>query len=205
MMIADRPAVRRHSPIWWAACAAGVFVVIGAIWITVIRYFGRPEGGPEGIVAALAVAAPFYGAGLIALLGLKGNRPGYCLAAAVALFSIASVSIATTPLTIAALVLLVYALRSVEPRGRTIIADAPLAGPLVVGLFLLTMHKDPAEWHTATGTGSSGDVITTVEALCSFALVGAAVTVAWLGLRRDRRGSSRRSRQLVQSRMTLPD
>jgi len=197
MMIADRPALRRHPPIWRVACASAVFVVIGAIGITILRYVGQPDGGPEGTLSALAVGAPLYGAGLLAMLGLVGNKPGYCLAAAVALLPMSVISIATTPLEIAAFVLLVYALRSVEPSGRLIIADAPLAGPLVAALFVLTIRKDPAAWHTANGSGSASDVITTSEALCSFTLVGSALLVAWLGVRR--------SGQAVQSRMTLPD
>jgi hypothetical protein len=179
-----------HGGWWWSAWTAGVFVVAGAIGLTIIRYLGQPEGGPEGIVAALALAAPFYGAGLIGLLGVVGNRPGYCFAAALALLPISIISIATIPLQLAALALFAFAIRT-EPRALRIISDVPLAGPLVVALFLLLMHRDPAEWDTPNGSGSASDVITTFEAVCSFALVGAAVTVAWMGVRRSLRRSSR--------------
>ena len=77
----------------------------------------RPAGGPEGIVAALALAAPFYGAGLIGLLGVVGNRPGYCFAAALALFPISLISIAAFPLLISALALFGFATRT-APSGR---------------------------------------------------------------------------------------
>ena len=175
-------------------------IVAGAIGLTILRFVGQPEGGPEGIVAALALAAPFYGAGLIGLLGVIGNRPGYCFAAAIALLPISLISIATIPLLVAALTLFAFAMRT-EPSRRRMIADVPLAGPLVAALFLLLMHQDTAEWQTANGSSSTSDVITDIEALCSFVLVGAALTVAWLGVRR----TLRRPDQTVQSRMTLPD
>jgi len=183
ILVAGREARVRYRMWWWTACIAGVFVVAGAIGLTTIRYLGQPSGGPEGIVAALALAAPFYGAGVIGLLGLVGSRPGYSFAAALALLPMSMISIATIPLHLAALALFAFAIRT-EPRGRRMIADVPLAGPLVVALFLLLMHQDPAEWQTANGSGSASDVITTVEAMCSFTLVGAAVLVAWLGIRR---------------------
>jgi hypothetical protein len=166
-------------------------VVAGAIGLTIIHFLGQAAGSPEGIVASLALAAPFYGAGVIGLLGVACDRAGYCCASALALVPMSLISIATIPLVFAAMILMTYGARCASRSGQRLIADAPLAGPLVVALFLILLHEDPAEWRTANGGGSSSNIVTNVEALCSFVLVGAAVLVAWRGVRRPLRPSSR--------------
>ena len=51
---------------------------------------------------------------------------------------------------------------------------------LVAAAVSLFVHEDPRSYTTATGGGSTSDVITPVEALIGLVLVGAALTVGWL-------------------------
>ena len=61
---------------------------------------------------------------------------------------------------------------------------AVLSLVFVVAAFVsLLAHEDPVEWHTATESGSTSDVITMQEALTSLGFVVAAITVAALAPR----------------------
>ena len=51
---------------------------------------------------------------------------------------------------------------------------------VIAALVSLFAHEDPVEWHTATESGSTSDVISVQEALTSLGFFVAAMSVAAL-------------------------
>jgi hypothetical protein len=163
---------------------AGVVAVVLGVVLGIVATVGASPADPLlGFVALGAVvAAP----GVLALLGLR-DRPGLWLPAGLAALPLAFLSFAglTLPLVPVAVVLVMAWARHPDPDGHGR-AVAPLAvvTPVLVVLLLgaavvLFASDDPAEWTTATESGSTSDVITDVEALLSLTCTALAVAAGW--------------------------
>ena len=63
-----------------------------------------------------------------------------------------------------------------RPAGEVTAFAAVLL--LVASVVLLFVHQDPATWETATGGGSTSDIVTTSESLRSLLVVTGAVGLA---------------------------
>ena len=160
---------------------------VGAVGaLGVVRYVGGspPERGVEGALAALALCAVLAAPGVLALLGRAG-RPSLLIVAGVALapLSFLAFSGVTLPLLIPAVLLAVAGARRLTAGARpcapvwvTLWAVVAVLGAAVVALFA---HDDPRSWSTATGGGSTSDVITLGESLLSLWLVALALTLGW--------------------------
>jgi hypothetical protein len=170
-----------------AVTITGAAVVGAAATLGVVRYVGGSpaETGPEGALAALALAAVLATPGLLALLGRAGRRPSLYVVAGVALapLSFLSFSGVTLPLLVPAAALAVAGARRIALDGRRC---APLwvmiwavTSVLVAAVVALFAHHDPRSWETATASGSTSDVITVAESLLSLWLVGLALTLGW--------------------------
>jgi hypothetical protein len=154
--------------------AAGVVIAAG-VALGLVRYFGGvpPERGAEGALGGTAFAAPFVAAGVLAIAGLAG-RPWLTAAAGIALVPMSSVSFAgvTLPLLVPAGIFLMHAVRARGRWGPAAVAQTCAAAVgVVAALVLLFVHEDPASWETATGGGSTSDIVTARESLRSLALL----------------------------------
>lgn len=167
--------------------AVGSFVVAAGAGLALLRYVGEvpPQRGPEGMLGALALGTIVSVPGVLALLGLI-DRPALFLSAASVLVPLSFLSFAgvTLPLLVPATMLFVaYGRRSsgdAAGRGRAVLAVIAVLVLLVAAAVALFAHDDPRSYATATGSGSTSDVITVGEALLSLALSGAAVASGWL-------------------------
>lgn len=152
-----------------------------------MRYVGGapPERGLEGALGAAALGAVVAAPGVLALLALR-ERPGLLLPAATALVPLAFFSFTgvTLPLLVPAVMLFVAYRRCSSahrpPWGRAVLANANVLAFLLAAVVALFLHDDPRQWSSATGGGSTGDVITLGESLISLAFTFAAVAAGWL-------------------------
>ena len=158
--------------------AAAVAVVLGGVALVFVHYYGGSAGDPEGWFAALGFAAPFIGAGLVALAGTLRSRPALMLAAGAALIPMSVLSIVLMPLILPAVVLIV---RSIQERfePQDLAMPAVLAFGLVVVLAIVVFHQDPVTWSTPDGGGSSSDIVTSLEAAIAISVTAAAVLIAF--------------------------
>lgn len=164
----------------------GAFVVAAGLGLAGLRFVGGtpPEQGVEGLMGSLALGAVVAAPGALAMLAVR-DRPALLLPAAIALIplSLLSFALVTLPLLIPALMLLIgYGRRSAghEPAGTitgTLLAVFALLAGAAVVLFI---HQDPRSHTTATGGGSTSDVITFAELLPSIALTVCAVVAGWV-------------------------
>jgi len=161
--------------------AAGVVIAAG-VALGLVRYFGGvpPERGGEGALGGTAFAAPFVAAGVLALAG-RADRPWLLTAAGIALVPMSFVSFAgvALPLLVPAGIFLAHSARAPgrwEP-GAVALALAGAVG-IVAALVLLFVHEDPASWVTATGGGSTSDIVTARESLRSLALLALVLELA---------------------------
>ena len=168
---------------------AGVTAVLLGVALGVVAAASASPADPALGFAALGalVAAP----GVLGLLGLR-DRAALWLPAGLAAFPLAFFSFAglTLPLLPLAVIFVVAWIR--HPGSASVVHPAAVA-PLVVILLLgaavaLFISDDPASWTTATGGGSTSDVITNREALLSLACTMLALVTAWT-LTRARRAS----------------
>lgn len=165
-------------------------VVLGVALAAVAATGADPVDPLLGFAALGAlVAAP----GLLALLGLR-DRAGLWLPAGLAAFPLAFLSFAglTLPLLPLGLVIVVAWVRHPGSHAGSR-AHPGVVTPLVVSLLLGAaavpfISDDPASWTTATGGGSTSDVITNGEALASLACTALALMAGWT-LTTARRGS----------------
>ncbi len=139
-----------------------------------VHYFGGSDGDPEGWYAAMGFAAPFVGAGGLAIIGARLERPCLCVAGGVALAVMSVVSFVMLPLLVAA-GFMFAAIRNPRAARGSCWIPAALAVGLVASFALIVFHQDPASWSTATGGGSSSNIVTATEAS-----IGLAVTIAVL-------------------------
>ncbi|HZA79614.1 MAG TPA: hypothetical protein VE623_24825 [Acidimicrobiales bacterium] len=99
----------------------------------------------------------------------------------------------TFPLVIPAGVFLVYGAKGRSrwrPAGVAI-ALASATG-IVAALALLFVHQDPANWQTATSSGSTSDIVTTRESSLSLAVVALVLALAPRVGGQDRSATTRR-------------
>lgn len=152
-------------------------VVLGGVALTLIHNFGGSDGDPEGWFSALGFAAPFIGAGLIALVGTLRGRPNLMFVTGVALIPMSVLSVVLLPLVVPAVLLIVHSTpKRLDPRD--LIAPSILASVLIVGLAIVVFHQDPATWSTPEGSGSSSNIITTLEATVVVSATVAVVLIA---------------------------
>lgn len=158
------------------------FVLAGAVALGALRFVGGSpvERDAQGALAAVALAAPYAAAACLALVGRR-DRPWLVAAAGTALIPLSFVSFAgvTLPLLVPAAVFLrrgVTAPGRWRPAGVVTAFAAALA--LVASVVLLFVHQDPATWETATGGGSTSDIVTARESLRSLLVVASAVGLA---------------------------
>jgi hypothetical protein len=171
-----RPASSRG-----VAIGAG-FVLAGAVALGALRFLGGSpvERDAQGALAAATLVSPYAAAAYLALVGRR-DRPWLVAAAGTALVPLSFVSFAgvTLPFLIPAVVFLRRGLTAPgrwQPAGVvTAFAAVPT---LVAAVVLLFVHQDPATWETATGGGSTSDVVTAWESLRSLLLVAGAVGLA---------------------------
>jgi hypothetical protein len=163
------------------AIGAG-FVLVGAVALGALRFLGGSpvERDTQGALAAAALVAPYAAAAYLALVGRR-DRPWLVAAAGTVLIPLSFVSFAgvTLPFLVAAAVFLRQGLggpRRWRPAGVVTAFVAVLA--LVASVVLLFVHQDPATWETATGGGSTSDIVTTRESLRSLLVVTGAVGLA---------------------------
>lgn len=152
-------------------------IAAGGVVVAFVHYFGGSPGDPEGWFAALGFAAPFIGAGLLALVGLGREWPALVFAAGLAVMPMSVVSIVLFPLIVPALVLETHAIRHWF-GGRDLVVPAMLALPLMAAFAIVVFHQDPATWSTPTGSGGSSNIVTTTEAAIALTAAAAVVAIA---------------------------
>ena len=171
---------------------AGVAAVLLGAAVGVVAGAGASPADPVLGFAALGalVAAP----GVLALLGLR-DRAALWLPAGLAAFPLAFFSFAglTLPLLPLAVIFVVAWVRHPGSRAAPVIHPGVVAPLVVILLFgaavSLFVSDDPASWTTASGGGSTSDVITDREALLSLACTMLALVTGWT-LTRTRRASN---------------
>lgn len=157
---------------------ASAAVIAGGVAVMFVHYYAGSPGDPEGWFAALGFAAPFIGAGFLALVGTLRGQPALIFAAAVALIPMSVLSIVLIPLLIPAVLLMVHA-TSDGFAPRDLALPAILAFALAAALTVLVFHQDPVTWSTPESSGGSSNIVTTSEATLAIA---AAVAVAILAV-----------------------
>lgn len=157
----------------WATVGAGVVLMA-------VHYFAGAEGDPEGWYSAAGFAAPFVGAGCLALVGDRFATPLLCAAGGAALAVMCVVSIVLVPLLVPA-GFMIGAVRNASIRADAVVVSAVVAATLVVSFAILVFHQDPVTWSTPDGGGSSSNIVTSTEASISLivAIVVVLSAIAW--------------------------
>lgn len=155
------------------AKVASVAIVAGGVALVFVHYYAGSPGDPEGWFSAIGFAAPYIGAGLVALVGTLRKRAALMLAAGVAVIPMSVLSIVLIPLLIPAVVLVIQA-GKVGVNPSSLVLPAVLAAGLVGALAVVVFHQDPAQWSTPDGGGGSSNIVTTTESVIAIAT---AVTV----------------------------
>ncbi len=134
-----------------------------------------------GAALGAVVAVP----GILVLMA-RVDRPLLLLPAATLLFPLSFLSFAGVllPLLIAAALLFVSFGRRSTGRttqgGRAALTAVVVIVLLMAAVVTLFVHEDPRSYTTATGGGSTSDVVTMAESLISLALSSAAIAAGWL-------------------------
>ena len=140
-----------------------------------------------GAWPTLAIACLIAAPALFALLGLRG-RPWLLTVAGFLLLPMCflSFSFLFFPLLVPAIIFITVAIvrprARPRPRAQCLVAVLSLVF-VIAALVSLFAHEDPVEWHTATESGSTSDVISVPEALTSLGFFVAAMSVAALAPR----------------------
>lgn len=169
----------------------GIALACGGIALTFIRRAAGTDGVPEGWWADAAFGAPFVVAGLVGLGGLICSRPAFIVAAGVAVMPIAMVSPVMWPLWLPAGAMVARGAAQMDDAPRSeLLHGGAIGGILVVAFFALLVHDDPASWQNAQASGSTGDIVTGVEAAISLLLTATSGAVAAVALspKRMRKG-----------------
>jgi hypothetical protein len=90
-----------------------------------VHYLAGSDGDPEGWYSAAGFAAPFVGAGYLALVGDRFATPLLCVAGGVALALMSVVSIIVVPLIVPA-GFMIAAIRNASIRGGDLVVPAVL-------------------------------------------------------------------------------
>ncbi len=147
----------RRTAQWSAAV-----LIVGAVGLGFVPYFGGTEGDPDRLRYALSFAAVYAVPALIGWLGIRRGTPRYTMAVAWALLPLSILSIVLIPFIIPALIMGVAAARLIRP-GPAARIEVPVAivvgvGPILAMAALLT-NQEWVEYQTATGSGA-GDQTT---------------------------------------------
>lgn len=160
-------------------------VTAAGVGLAFLRYFGTEPAwrGIEGAMAGAALGAVVAVPGILALLA-RVDRPWLLMPAATLLFPLSILSIVLLPLLIVAALLLVSFGRRSTGRttqgGRAALMTLTVIVLLTAAAVTLFVHEDPRSYTTATGGGSTSDVITMAESLISLSLSSAAIAAGWL-------------------------
>ena len=164
----------------WISKVASLAIVAGGIVLVFVHYYAGSPDDPDGWLSAVGFAAPFIGAGLVALTGTIRSHAGLMLAAGVAILPMSLLSIVLIPLLIPAAVLIVQATNK-GVRLSSLLIPAAIAAGLIGALAVIVFHQDPTQWTTPEGSGGSSNIVTTTEAVFGIAIAVAAVAVAvWI-------------------------
>jgi hypothetical protein len=164
---------------------ASVAAILGGVALVFGHYYGGSPGDPEGWFEALGFAAPFLGAGFLALVGTISGRPALVFASGAALIPMSLLSIVLIPLLIPATLLIIHAAGDgFDPHD--LVVPSLLAFALVAVLVVLVFHQDPATWSTPYGGGGSSNVVTPTEAASAIASAVVAGLIAVLPSVRQR-------------------
>ena len=171
---------------------AAMLVMLAAVLVGLVPWFASEDGEPDRLRYAIAFAAPFFAAGLLALMSERLGRPRYVMAAGLALIPISVISIVAVPLLLPALMLIVLGSRatrpgwSVEMPGSIVIIVA-----FVASMLSLLLHDDPRTWTTADGHRHfASDTTTGAEVAISASFLVLALLVARFVTDRDGRSGS---------------
>lgn len=151
---------------------ASISIVVGGVALIFVHYYAGSPDDPEGWLSAVGFAAPFIGAGFVALAGSIRGRAEMVLAAGIAVVPMSVLSVVLFPLVIPASVLVVQAVKQ-GVRPQALVLPTVLAAGLVGALAVVVFHQDPAQWSTPDGSGSSSNIVTATE---SFIAISAAVS-----------------------------
>ena len=168
------------ASVGWTVTAAGVGLAF-------LRFFATEPAwrGLEGAMAGAALGALVAVPGILTLLALA-DRPLLLLPAAMLMFPLSALSFAgiLLPLLIASAMLLVSFGRRSTGRttqgGRAALTAVVVIVLLMAAVVTLFVHEDPRSYTTATGGGSTSDVVTMTESLISLSLSSAAIAAGWL-------------------------
>ncbi len=161
------------------AKAASIAIGAGGIALVFVHYYAGSPGSPDGWLSAVGFAAPFIGAGLIALIGTIRRQAALMLAAGAAVVPMSLLSIVLIPLLIPAVALIVQATK-IGLRPSSLLIPGLLGAGLIGALALLVFHQDPAQWSTPEGGGGSSNIVTTTEAVIAISTALTAAVVAIL-------------------------
>jgi hypothetical protein len=165
--------------------SVGSIVTAAGVGLAFLRYFVTEPAwrGIEGAMAGAALGAVVAVPGILALLA-QVDRPWLLMPAAILLFPLSILSFVLLPLLIAAALLLVSFGRRSTGRttqgGRAALMTLTVIVLLTAAAVTLFVHEDPRSYTTATGGGSTSDVITMAESLISLSLSSAAIAAGWL-------------------------
>ncbi len=165
--------------------AVGGLLVAAGLGLAAIRFVGASpmEDGLEGALGSFALGAPVMATGVLAWMSLH-DRSALLAPAAIVLvpLSFLSFALVTLPLLVPAAMLAVGQHRRSEvvPSRRAALVSAVVVALLVAAVVALFVHLDPRDYTTASSSGSTSDVITTIEALISLALTTTALRAGWV-------------------------
>lgn len=166
--------------------AVAVLLILAGVGLAALRFIGASpaEDGLEGALGSVALGAPVVATGVLALLALRGRAVLLIPAALVLVpMSFLSFALVTLPLLIPAVMLFMgYQRRAAtEPLSATRVVATLMVVTvfLIAAVAVLFVHEDPRHYATPTESGSTSDIITSVEALVSLALTTTGVIAGW--------------------------
>lgn len=156
----------------------GLVVVACGVGLMLLHYYGGSFGDPEGFLSAVAFGSPTVGSGFLAIVGARRRVRSLLFAAAAALVAVSVLSIVTVALIAAAVAIgrEGWRIERRSARSQTLASTGAVVG-LVAAAIALIVHQDPITWTTATGGGSTSDIVTSTEAMIALGLVCVSVAV----------------------------
>ncbi len=166
------------------ATIVGWSIVIGGGGLATLPWFGTQEElrSPEVALASIAFGAVVAAPGVLAIIGVRTNRPGMFLPASIALVPLSFISFAlvTLPLLVPAVMLLRLTARTTTPSmaPRTLVAGTAGTAQLLAALGSYVALRTERAWsHPGGGGGStSGWVPWTTSTLVLVLVATAMVT-----------------------------
>jgi hypothetical protein len=176
---------RRASHRYLLVIAGLVFAIATALGVVRQAGAGPVERGAEGVLASAALAALLATPGVLVLLA-RADRPSLLVTAGTVLVPCGMISLtgATLPLLVPAVVLLVTGARRSDARGDRPCTPVAVTTLVVLALVVaaglaLIAHDDPRTYSTPTSSGGTSDVVTLAESLLCLGLLSLAAVAAW--------------------------